>query len=226
MKFKWQTELPQLLLLAGMFILAAATWSSAPDQIPVHWNVSGEVDSYGGRFEGLLAIPLLSLGIYLLFWFIPLIDPGRANYQRFAGAYTTLRTAIIILMTAIYGIVHLWLRGHKISVETLVPILVGALFMVLGNIFGKIRPNWFVGIRTPWTLSSKTAWVKTHRLGGWIFIGLGLLFIGVGILRAGWAMWIIVVCGGISVAGLAAYSYWVWKHDPEKVPPAGTLPAD
>ena len=103
MKFKWQTELPQLLLLAGMFILAAATWSAAPERIPVHWSFAGQIDSYGGRFEGLLAIPLLSLGMYLLFWIIPLIDPGRANYQRFAGAYTTIRMAIIILMTAIYG---------------------------------------------------------------------------------------------------------------------------
>jgi uncharacterized membrane protein len=226
MKFKWQTELPQLLLLTGMFLLAALTWSTAPDKIPMHWNFSGEVDSYGGRFEGLLAIPLLTLGIYVLLWVVPLIDPGRANYKRFAGPYTTIRMALVVLMAALYGVIHLWLRGHQVSVATVVPILVGCLFLVLGNLFGKIRPNWFVGIRTPWTLSSKASWVKTHRLGGWLFVVLGLLFISVGILHSRWTMWVLVVGGGISIACLFAYSWWVWKNDPDKVPPAGTLPAD
>jgi len=226
MKFKWQTELPQLLLLAGMFLLAALTWSTAPDKIPMHWNFSGEVDSYGGRFEGLLALPLLTLGIYVLLWVVPLIDPGRANYKRFTGAYTTIRMALVVLMAATYGIVHLWIRGHQISVGTIMPLMVGGLFLIIGNLFGKIRPNWFVGIRTPWTLSSKVSWMKTHRLGGWLFVVLGLLFIGVGILHSRWTMGVLLVGGGISIVYLFAYSWWVWKNDPDKVPPTGTIPAD
>mgnify|MGYP000052596555 CR=1 FL=1 len=50
-------------------------------------------------------------------------------------------------------------------------------FAVVGGLMGKIRPNWFVGIRTPWTLTSKVAWVRTHRLGGWLFVAQGLLFV-------------------------------------------------
>jgi len=66
--------------------------------------------------------------------------------------------------------------------------------------------------------------VRTHRLGGWLFLVLGLAFV-VNALTARWwtAGWIV---GGIlaMVVILFAYSYFVWRDDPDKIPPAGTLP--
>ena len=70
MKSDWRLELGMLLVIAAMFAAAAAVWPSAPDAIPVHWNVSGEVDRYGGRFEGLLLLPLAAL------------EAGRADRTR------------------------------------------------------------------------------------------------------------------------------------------------
>jgi len=49
--------------------------------------------------------------------------------------------------------------------------------MIMGNYFGKLKNNWFMGIRTPWTLSSPEIWDKTHRLGGKLFMLAGLIFI-------------------------------------------------
>lgn len=87
MRTNWRTEWPHWAMLAAMFLLAAVTWRSAPDRLPVHWGLGGEVDRYGGRFEGLLGLPTLALGLYLLLRWLPRIDPGRANYAQFAGAY-------------------------------------------------------------------------------------------------------------------------------------------
>ena len=60
MKTGWRIEGPMLALVAAMFALAALSWSTAPDRIPVHWNIAGAVDRYGGRFEGLLLLPSTS----------------------------------------------------------------------------------------------------------------------------------------------------------------------
>jgi uncharacterized membrane protein len=38
---------------------------------------------------------------------------------------------------------------------------------------GKITKNFFVGIRTPWTLASDEVWLRTHRLGGKLFVVAG-----------------------------------------------------
>lgn len=48
--------------------------------------------------------------------------------------------------------------------------LVGALFIAMGNMFGKIRPNYTLGIRTPWTLADAQVWDKTHRFAGRLFV--------------------------------------------------------
>ena len=63
MKISLRSELPQIVLIAVMFALAAITWPSAPDRIATHWNLHGQVDGYGGKFSGLLLLPLLALGL-------------------------------------------------------------------------------------------------------------------------------------------------------------------
>ena len=169
-----KSELPHWLILAAMFGLAAITWPSAPDQIPVHWNAAGQVDRYGTRPEGLLLLPVVALAIYGLLRLLPMIDPKRANYASFASAYNVLRLAVLALLAAVYGLIHLWLRGIQIDVGTVVPLLLGLLFLVLGAVLPRIRPNWLVGIRTPWTLTSEVAWTRTHRVGSWLFALFGV----------------------------------------------------
>ncbi len=225
MRITWRTEWPQWLLIAAMFVLAAATWGSAPDRIPMHWSIGGQVDRWGGKFEGLLGIPLLTVAIYVLMLVLPHLDPGRTNYDAFAGPYVTLRLGILVLLAALYVLIILWVRDVRASIEVWVPLLVGALFMVVGNVLGKVRPNWFVGIRTPWTLSSKLAWDRTHRAGGWLFILMGVLMMLCAALRAEWALWTMIVVGVVGLLGLVVYSYLLWRRDPDKTPPAGTQPA-
>jgi uncharacterized membrane protein len=126
----------------------------------------------------------------------------------------------------IYGMIHLTIRGAAVDISRMTGLLVGALFFLVGNLMGKIRPNWFVGVRTPWTLSSKRSWTRTHRFAGWVFVVGGLCFMGAGVFRAH-VMW--NVAAGLLVAGIIAtvvYSYLVWRTDPDRVPPAGTEPSD
>jgi uncharacterized membrane protein len=227
MNSDWRVEVPQLAILGAMFAMAAATWSSAPDQIPVHWNAAGDVDRYGGKFEGLLLLPLMATGMYLLLRFVPRVDPGRANYAGFAPTYALIRIATLVVMAAIYAVMHMWLRGREVSINAVVPSLIGALFIVLGATMGKLRPNWFVGIRTPWTLSSKTAWVRTHRIGGWLFILQGLALMMLVPFFEPRLAFRVLIAGAVTIALWSlVYSYIVWRGDPDKVPPAGTTPAE
>jgi uncharacterized membrane protein len=226
MNTNWRVELPLIMLIAAMFAGALMVWPGAPAEIPVHWTVDGSVDGYGGKIEGLLGLPLLALAIYLLMRYLPRIDPGRANYARFGGAYTTLRAGIVVLMAVLYGVILSSVLKHPLDVSRVVPIAVGALFVLVGTVLGKIRPNWFVGIRTPWTMSSKISWVRTHRLGGWLFMALGVLFAATGTFKLGSFGFVVIGAVIAVVVILFGYSYVVWKADPEKQPPAGTQPAD
>jgi uncharacterized membrane protein len=224
MIFTWRADLVQLALIAAMFLAAAIAWPYAPERMPIHWNLQGEVDGYGGKFVGLLLLPLVALGLYALLLVLPRIDPGYANYRSFAGAYNLIRVTLVVFLAAIYAVTVAAAFGRAVDVGTIVTLGAGALFVVLGSVMGKIRPNWFVGVRTPWTLSSKLSWNKTHRLAGWIFIGLGPLVALTGILRSQWFFIAALVLGGASLAWLVVYSYLVYRTDPNRVTPAGTSP--
>lgn len=226
MRTNWRTEWPHWALLAGLFLAAAVAWPRAPERLPVHWNLAGEVDRYGGRVEGLLGLPLVALGLYALLRFLPQLDPGRANYALFSGAYGVIRFATLAVLAAVYGLVLASVAGWSVDVGVLVPILIGVLFIVLGGLMGKLRPTWFVGIRTPWTLSSKLAWTRTHRVGGWLFIAEGLLLIAAGLARSPLFVGLVMAAILAGVLALNIYSYLVWRGDADKTPPAGSLPAE
>ena len=104
MKRTWRGELIQLLPIAAMFVVGALCWSHVSDKIPVHWDLEGKVDRYGGKFEGLVLLPLVTLGLYLLLLVLPLLDPGKANYRTFAGVFNFLRLTLTLFMSAIYTV--------------------------------------------------------------------------------------------------------------------------
>jgi uncharacterized membrane protein len=225
MKIALRTELPQWALIAGMFLASAAAWPMASERIPVHWGIDGQVDRYGGKWEGLLMTPAIALGVYLLMVFLPRIDPGRANYPRFKTAYLVFRVGFLVFAAVLHGAILLTALGYQVDVGRVVFLSMGVLFLVLGNFMGKIRPNWFVGVRTPWTLSSKRSWTRTHRAAGWFFILLGLVAIAGGIVpRPGVIAMIATALVGLPF--LIIYSYLIWRSDPDRVAPAGPTPAD
>ena len=172
-----------------------------------------------------MVLPLVALVIYFVMLLVPRIDPGRANYASFAPAYNTVRMLVLLVLAAVQVFSVLEARGRVMNMDMIVPLFVGIILVVVGNVLGKLRPNWFVGIRTPWTLSSKESWLRTHRAGGWVFIVSGVLMMIVGLFRSQWYLGVLRGCLSAGVLGLIVYSYVVWKNDPEKTPPAGTTPA-
>jgi hypothetical protein len=102
----------------------------------------------------------------------------KENYPKFAGSYDLVRWALVGVLAVLYLVTLLAALGYPVNVGAIVQITIALLFILMGNIMGKFRFNYFVGIRTPWTLASEEVWRKTHRLGGrlWVLAGLIGLF--------------------------------------------------
>src|SRR5665647_3066422 len=149
MRISWRSEWPNWVVIAGMWVASALAWSSTPDRVPVHWNWQGQVDRFGGKLEGLLRLPAMTLGIYLMFLVLPRLDPAGANYQKFAWTYRAMRLVFTVTMALIYGVTLLSANGYPVDTALVVPVIVGGLLVVIGNFMGKLRPKWFVGIKTP-----------------------------------------------------------------------------
>ena len=221
----WLNDWPHWLIIGGMFAASAIAWDRVTPPIPIHWGIRGQPDGFGGRFEGLLLIPLIAIGLYVLLLALPRFDPARANYASFSGPYRLMR----LVLTALLGIVHALMvasaLGASVDVGRWAPFTVGVTFAILGNVLGKVRPNYFVGIRTPWTLASARSWERTHRVGGRVFVAAGIAMAVAGLAAIPPLTVAVFIADGIAILGLVVYSYLAWRADPERVPVTGTTPA-
>lgn len=220
---KW--EIFQLAVIAAMFVTAAVRWGSVPDRIPVHWNAAGEVDGYGGKFMGLLLVPLIALGLYGLLKYIPRIDPARRNYEAFAGSYLLVRVTLTVYLAFVYVVTTLAIGNEEsLPVAGLIVGSVGVLFIVLGGAMSRFKPNFFAGIRTPWTLTSERSWVQTHRLGGRVFVAAGVATMIGALIGGEWAIIAMLIVITPGVVFLVGYSYFVWRDDPHRVAAQDVMP--
>lgn len=192
-----------ILLTLAVTILA---YPGLPDQIPSHWNWSGEVDGYLQKFWGVLIVPLVMITFIALFALIPRIDPLRANYQKFQGYYEGFILVFAVFLLFIQLQILLWGLGYPVSPNLLLPLIMGALFIGLGYLIEHAEPNWFVGIRTPWTLSSERVWKKTHALGGTLFKIAGILAM-IGVVFGKYSIWFVIVPILAVSVYLVIYSY-------------------
>ena len=67
--------------------------------------------------------------------------------------------------------------GVDFSIEIFISALIGVFFIVLGNYMPKLQQNYTIGIKLPWTLNSEENWNRTHRLGGKLYIVMGIAMI-------------------------------------------------
>ncbi len=207
-----------VILLAIMFGVSGYAWLELPAdaQLPVHWNAQGEVDRYGGKFEGLLMMPLVGAFLVALFVFVPKIDPRKRNLEKSRTAYLAAWIGSIAVMTTIHMLTVNAALGGTAPVAKFVFVLVGLLLMIIGNYLAKTRSNWFIGLRTPWTLSSEHAWSVGNRYAGRGLLLSGLLIIFAGLFLGMTMAVALSIAGPIGSAIVATIaSYLAWKNDPD-----------
>ena len=182
-----------------------------PDIVPIHWNIEGEVDNYASKNYTVILIPIITLAMLVLFRFLPMLDPKKDKYEKFADIYEIIQAAIIGFFTYMYFVTMVAALNAEMNVGMYVMFGIGVLFILMGNYLGKVRQNYFVGIKTPWTLENEEVWNKTHRLGGWCFVLAGLIFVAqafVGVM----SIWVFVLAIVISSLVPVGYSYWLYKQ--------------
>lgn len=211
-----------LAVVAAMFALSAWAWTQLPDgaSVPIHWGIDGRVDGYAPKAIGLLMLPVITAVIAGMLAVIPRFEPRRANLERSVKAYGATWIAVVTLLGLVHALAVAVALGATLDVARLVLIGTGGLFVVIGNYLPTVRPNYLMGIRTPWTLASDLSWVKTHRVGGRLFVILGLALAVLGLIGPSPELLAIAIGGAIAIEIVVVfvYSYRVWKVDPGRRP--------
>ena len=203
------------LLIAAM--LAGSLWTlvrlPADARVPVHFGFDGAGDAWMAPWPGLFFLPAAAAVVWVLFLVLPHIDPRGDNLIQSSKAYGTIWLGLIALLAAVHGVMLAAAFYIDIGVSRWVTVLTGALFVVMGNVLGKVRPNYTLGVRTLWTLADPHVWDKTHRFAGWLFVIGGLVLMiaaaamPIGPMLSGTLIVVVVSVTFLSIAK----SYALWR---------------
>lgn len=189
-------------ILFGLII-----YDCLPAQMPIHWNIAGEIDNYASKEIFVFLLPILMSGIQLLCLFMMQMDPKYKNYssKMLKIVVWIIPTITIVLEAITYAIVF----GYEISINIVVPIFLGILFVILGNYLPKCRQNFTMGYRLPWTLNDEDNWNKTNRLAGYVMVLGGILIIIMSFFDL--AFWAVILFVGAILIIPSVYSFLLYR---------------
>ena len=190
-------------ILAGM-----ALYSRLPEQVPTHFDFSGTPNGWSSRAFAVFGIPGLMAAINLFLHICLEKDPKRGNMSAALKRISLWVMPVLSILTS--GLTLGAAMGWPVHVETVIPVLVGGLFLLVGNYLPKTKQSYTMGIRLPWTLDSEENWNRTHRLSGFLWVAAGAAFILLSLLRL-WNVWLL---GALLLALIfvpVGYSYFLHK---------------
>lgn len=209
MKTRWAAPL----LLAAMWASALAVYPRLPERIPIHWNLQGEVDGWGGRAAAFLAPAIGTALAALLVLVLPRIDPRRANWEKWREELWLLVNVLVLFTAWMHAVSLGSALGWRVDTGRAVLGGIGVLLVAVGNYLPRIRSNWFVGIRTPWTLTSERVWRDTHRVAGRAFVAAGVVMALAALAALSFAHLASLAAVALAVVVPVVYSYLAFRRE-------------
>lgn len=212
--------------------ITAAVLPLMPERVPMHYDIEGAVDRVGSRNE-LLFMPLLIIAIVAVSTFVTKHYSRRAeetNDGKSAKAAETNAKTLNVISLAVpvfFGILQSCIlymtyknaRSDSIEVNSdlivrVVYIVLGIMFALCGFFMPKVERNNMFGFRTTWSMYNDNTWRRCNRVGGVLFIVLGLLLILTSALVPATAITFLMLGYLVTAtAALMVYSYNVYKEE-------------
>ncbi|MDA0677881.1 MAG: SdpI family protein [Bacteroidetes bacterium] len=209
MKNSTYTELLIFAIIIIPAIYLLLIWADLPEEVPMHWNASGEIDRYGSKNELVGLLFMLNLPLYVILKYAPKIDPKKKiSETQLAG----LRLVMHLFMSAMAVFILYSTKQAELSSPFGLVSIVGLLFAGLGWYFPRIKPNYFIGIKTPWTLENDEVWQRTHKASGPVWIVGGILMAIVPLVAEKASIYAVLGITLLLSIYSVGYSYWAFKN--------------
>ncbi len=122
-----------LILSAALLTAGLLLAPQFPEQMATHWGANGEVNDYGSQFIGIWLLPLMVAGLTLLLIGLPMIDPKRANIEKFRPFYNIFILLFGIYMMYIHTLTLAWNLGYSFNFNTYILPAFGIFTIFLGR---------------------------------------------------------------------------------------------
>ena len=195
-------------MLVGLIL-----WNFLPEVMDTHWGISGEVDGRGGKIIPVLVLPLFMLVVHLLCMFATHKLGGNKNQSPKAVGFVYWICPVLSIYSSAF--IYALNMGLEINPTAVTFVLMGVLFVVIGNYMPKIRQNLTLGIKLKWTLSSEANWNATHRFAGKVWTAIGLIMLLGIFVPFDWIVFVLIPVIALVVIIPTVYSYRFYKRELE-----------
>ncbi len=188
-------------------IMAIILYPQLPDTVAIHWDANGNVNGTASKFVATIILPG---GLLLLSLFMPVLMKIDPKYDNMGEKIKTVVCWIIPIISVVCsGITLSNAMGKSVPVQVIVPMLLGVIFIIIGNYLPKTKQTYTVGIRIPWTLDNEDNWNKTHRLAGFVWVVGGVVVFASSFTEL--RVWIITISIAVMVIVPTVYSFLHYK---------------
>ncbi len=207
MKNKLRFWISSILTLSPAFA-GLILWSKLPESMISHWGVDGAADGIMPKAFMVFGMPVILLMLNLLCIYITNKDQRSRGQSEKAINIVYWIMPIISLLVACVS--YSSALGKSLNTQLPVALLLGTLFMVLGNYLPKVKQNNTFGIKIYWTLVNEENWNATHRFGGrlWFFMGFLTLIIAFIPFSIFVVAFIIILLTGAVAPCLYSYAFY------------------
>ena len=188
-------------------LIGVICWNRLPDVMATHFGLNNEANGFSSKALAVFGLPAFLLAILWVGAFVTSRDPKKQNISPKVFSLTLWIVPVLSLFVA--AIMYPINLGYKLDVIFFAELLLGLLFIIIGNYLPKARQNYTIGIKIPWTLANEENWNRTHRLAGYLWMIFGILMILIGVTRFVPAAWLI---GIILMTVLVPCIYSFWLH--------------
>ena len=188
-------------------LIGVVFWNRLPDVMATHFGANNEANGFTSKAFAVFGLPLILLAAE---WFGALAtshDPKKQNISPKMFAFVLWIVPVVSLIGA--ATIYPDNLGYQIEITFIAELLLGVIFIVVGNYLPKARQNYTIGIKIPWTLANEENWNRTHRLAGYLWVIGGILMVIAALTGIAKTQWMIAV---FFVLAIVPYVYSYWLH--------------
>lgn len=162
-----------LLCLVGI-IPGLIFYSQMPSPLPIHWNINNQPDSFAPKPFVIFGLPIIMMAFHLL---CCAVDNTKGSGSNPKPIQTIARLIIPVITIILESVTVMYVMDMLTDIGLICCLIIGIIFILIGNYLPKTQPNYTFGIKLPWTVCNEDVWHRTHRLAGWITVLCGIIVI-------------------------------------------------
>lgn len=197
--------LTSIIILAPI-VVGLILWDKLPAEMATHFDANGVADGWSPKELAVFGLPLFLLAVHWFCMAFTSVDPKRQNFSDKVIVLVMWLCPVVSIVGN--GATYLYAMDNSVNTTPIAMLLLGCVFIVVGNCMPKMKQSYTIGIKVPWALNSEENWNRTHRFAGYMYMLAGVVTIISGFIQQFWLVPLALVIAALIPM---AYSFILYK---------------